>query len=213
MTPALMTEPASEYSQENVLRAIAHELRQPLGAIESIAYYLSMVVPDGDGKHREQLTRIQQLVEQSSWILSNGLGFADRRAAAPETIDLEELITHVLSTRPASLDPPVQCDFAPALPLVRLDPGFGRALIENLLGLFRQLATEMHPAKIRTAAAESGVELEVSTTAPGFRSIASLPPGSALSLESARRIASLHGGSSTHSIDPAGGIRVLVMLP
>ena len=208
-----MTESASEHSRENVLRAIAHEIRQPLGAIESIAYYLSMVSPEGDGKHREQLARIQQLVEQSNWILSNGLGLADPRAAAPETIDLEELVTHVVSARPVSLDPPVECDFAPGLPLVRLDPGFGRALIENLLGLFRQLATGIHPARIRTRAAHDGVELEISTAAPGYRSLASLPSGSALSLDSARRIAFLSGGSSTHSIDQASGIRVRVMLP
>jgi K+-sensing histidine kinase KdpD len=213
MTPALMTEFASEHSQENVMRTIAHEIRQPLGTIESIAYYLSMTLPQADGKHREQLTRIQQLVEQSNWILSNGLGFLDARAAAPETIDLEELITHVISARPVSLDPPVECDFAHALPLVQLDPGFGRAMIENLLGLFRQLATETHRVCIRTRVLENGVELEVSSAAPGYRSIASLPPGSALSLDSARRIAVLHGGSCTHAIDPASGIRVRVMLP
>jgi len=213
MTPALMTESASEYTRENVLRAIAHEIRQPLGAIESIAYYLSMALPGGDGKHREQLTRIQQLVEHSNWILSNGVGLADTRAAAPETIDLEELVTQVISSRPVSLDPPVECDFAAGLPLVRLDPGFGRALIENLLGLFRHLATETHAAQIRTVAGQNGVELEVSTAAPGYRSLASLPPGSELSLDSARRIATMHGGSCTCSIDPASGIRVRVMLP
>jgi signal transduction histidine kinase len=213
MTPALMTESFSEHSQENVLRAIAHEIRQPLGAIESIAYYLSMVLPDKDGKHREQLTRIQQLVEQSNWILSNGLGLGDSRAAVPETFDLEELVTQVIGARPVSLDPAVECDFAAGLPLVRLDPGYGRALIENVLGLFRHLATETHPVKIRIGAAASGVELEVATGTPGYRSIASLPPGSALSLDNARRIAMLHGGSCTCSIDPASGIRVRVMLP
>jgi signal transduction histidine kinase len=209
MTPALMT----ESSQENVLRDLAHEIRQPLGAIESIAYYLSMVLPDEDGKHREQLTRIQQLVEQSNWILSNGLGLADPRAAEPDDIDLEELITYVVSARPVSLDPPVECDFEAGLPQVRLDPGYGRALIENLLGLFRHLATETHPARVSTRAAEDGVELEVSTGAPGYRSLASLPPGCGLSLDSARHIATLHGGSCTWLIDAASGIRVRVMLP
>jgi K+-sensing histidine kinase KdpD len=213
MTPALMTESASESSQENVMRTIAHEIRQPLGAIESIAYYLSMVLPEADGKNREQLTRIQQLVEQSNWILSNGLGFLDARAAAPETIDLEELITQVISARPVSLGPPVECDFASELRLVRLDPGFGRAMMENLLGLFRQLATETHRVCVRTRVLENGVELEVSSAAPGYRSIASLPPGSALSLDGARRIAILHGGSCAHAIDPVSGIRVRVMLP
>jgi signal transduction histidine kinase len=196
-----------------VLLAMAHEIRQPLGAIESIAYYLSMVLPRDDGKHREQLTRIQQLVEQSNWILANSLGLTDPRTAAPETIDLEALITDVISARPVSLDPAVECDFAPGLTRVRLDPGFARALIENLLGLFRQIATSAHPAKICTRITQDGVELEVSTAAPGYRTVASLPPGSALSLDSARHIAILHGGSCACSVDPASGIRVRVVLP
>jgi len=212
MTPALLTEFAPGISQEDVLRAIAHEIRQPLSAIESIAYYLSMAPPDND-THREQLARIQQLVEQSNWILSNGLGIADPRPAEAETIDVAELITQTISARP-STDPPVECQMAADLPLARLDPCYGRSLIENLLGLFRQVATETHPARVRTSSvSNAGIEIEVSTAAPGYRSIGSLPPGSALSFDCAQRIAAIHGGSCDYSIDPASGIRVRVMLP
>jgi K+-sensing histidine kinase KdpD len=203
---------ASEHSREHVLRAIAHEIRQPLSTIESIAYYLSLTLPDSD-KHREQLARVQQLVEQSNWILSNGLGLADPRPAEPETVDIEELITQTIAARPGSIDPPIHCELAAALPLVRLDPGYGRALIENLLALFRQLATEAHPVELRTGTGATGVAIEMSTRAPGYRSIASLPPGSALSLDCAGRIAAMHGGSSNCWIDPVSGIRVRVMLP
>src|ERR1700728_747945 len=118
-------ESASEYSEENVLRAIAHEIRQPLSTIESIAYYLSLSLPDND-EHREQLARIQQMVEQSNWILSNGLGLADSRRAEPAAIDIEELITLTIGERPASIsgpaagmDPPVEFELAGGLPLVR----------------------------------------------------------------------------------------------
>jgi K+-sensing histidine kinase KdpD len=206
------TESASEHSQENVLRAIAHEIRQPLSTIESIAYYLSLVLPENE-QHREQLTRVQQLVEQSNWILSNGLSLTDSRPAEPETTDIEELITQTISSRPASIDPPVRCDFAADLPLVELDPGYGRALIENVLGLFRQIASDAHPVRLRTSAASNGVEIEFSTGVPGFRSMASLPPGSALSLNCALRIATMHGGSCDHWVDQVSGIRVRVMLP
>jgi signal transduction histidine kinase len=205
-------ESASEHSEENVLRAIAHEIRQPLSTIESIAYYLSLALPDND-KHREQLVRVQQLVEQSNWILSNGLGLADSRRAKPEQIDIEELIAQTISARPPSIDLPVVCELAAGLPLVELDPAYGRELIENLLGLFRQIATEAHPARLRTSSGVLGVEIDVSTTVPGYRSTASLPPGSALSLDCARRIATMHGGSVIHSVDPVSGIRVRVMLP
>jgi K+-sensing histidine kinase KdpD len=207
-----VTESASEVSQENVLRAIAHEIRQPLSTIESIAYYLSLTLPDSD-KHREQLARVQQLVEQSNWILSNGLGFADSRPADPETVDIEELITQTIAARPASIDPPIHCELAAALPLVQLDPGYGRALIENLLALFRQLATDAHPIQLRTGTGGTGMTIDMSTSTPGYRSIASLPPGSALSLDCAGRIAAMHGGSSNCWIDPVSGIRVRVMLP
>jgi signal transduction histidine kinase len=204
-------ESSSEYSQENVLHAMAHELRQPLSTIESLAYYLSLALPEND-KHREQLTRIQQLVEQSNWILSNGVGLSDPRPAEPETIDIEELITQTISKRPPLLDAPVEFALGDVR-LVRLDPGYGRALIENILSLFRQIATEAHPLRLETRSGAHGIEIDFSTAAPGSRSIASLPPGSALSLDCARRIAQMHGGSLDHSIDPATGIRVRVMLP
>ena len=203
---------ASEHSQENVLRALAHEIRQPLSTIESIAYYLAMALSDSE-EHREQLVRVQQLVEQSNWILSNGLRLADRRPVRPETVDLGELIAQTVKSRPSSIDPPVLCEFAPGLRSLQLDPGYGRALIENVLGLFRQLATEIYPVRVRTSSGTDGVSLDVSTSVQGYRSILFLPPGSALSLDCVRRIAALHGGSSIHSIDPVSGIRVRVMLP
>jgi signal transduction histidine kinase len=207
----MLKEPEAESSPADMLRAIAHEIRQPLSAIESIAYYLSLALPEND-KQREQLARLQQLVEQSNWILSNGLGLVDARRAAPETIDVEELLTAAISGRPAS-DPPVECELTAGLRLVQLDPGHGRALIENILELFRLVATAMHPVRLRTSATLNGVAIDVSSAVRGYRSVASLPPGSALSLDCARRVAEMHGGSCNYWIDPAGGIRVRVMLP
>lgn len=213
MTSALAIETTFDISQENVLRSIAHDIRQPLSAIGSIAYYLSLVLPENE-KHLEQLAHIQYLVEQSNWILSNGVTLADPRRPALMAVDIEELVMQTVSARPPSLDPPVVFALAADLPLVHLDPGFGRALIENILGLFRQLATDAYPLTIRTEAfPEVGIEVELSTAVPGYRSVSALPPGSALSLDCAKHIASLHGGSCTISVDPAIGISLRVVLP
>jgi signal transduction histidine kinase len=214
MIPALITESAKD-SQESVLRAIAHEIRQPLSTIESIAYYLSLTVPD-DEEHREHLARVQQLVEQSNWILTNGLGLTESRPLEPKVVDLGELVAQTVAARPASLasvDPPLECNFADDQPFVLVDPNHGRSLIENILGLFRQLATAAHPAYLRTGAGPGGVEIDVSSTVPGYRSVESLPPGSALSVDCARHIAVMHGGSCHLSLDPVSGIRLRVMLP
>jgi signal transduction histidine kinase len=196
----------------NVLRAVAHELRQPLGTIESIAYYLSLVLPRENGKIQEQLARLLQLVEQSNWILSSGLRLADPLQVSPELVDVEELITQAVSARSAAGDHAVRLDLQGSLPQMRLDPSLGRALIGNLLILFRQLATEAHTVLLRTSAAANGVWIEISTAVPGYRSEAALGPGSALSIQSARQIVEAHSGSLSVEVDAASGIRFRVML-
>jgi len=204
MTPGLVI--------ENVLPALAHEIRQPLGAIEAIAYYMTLL-HSGDPKQREQLARIQRLVEQASWILSSSVALSDTRPAAPSPVDLEELILQTVSARACASDPPLDFALTPDLPLVHLDPGFGRVLVETLLCLFRQLSTDAHPTRVHTSAAPRGVELELSTAAPGYRTLPTLPPGSGIALDCARRIVAMHGGKLDFDIDPLSGIRARVMLP
>jgi nitrogen-specific signal transduction histidine kinase len=61
--------PALEVS----IRELAHNLRQPLGAIEAIAYYLEMTLPAEQIEARGHLLRLQRLVEESSMILQNAV--------------------------------------------------------------------------------------------------------------------------------------------
>ena len=196
----------------DMLRAVAHELRQPLGTIDSIAYNLTLVLPRENEKIQEQLARLLQLVEQSNWILSSGLRLADPLPVSPELIDVEELITQAVSERATAGDRAVRLDLQGSLPQVRLDPSLGRALIGNLLILFRQLATGAHTVLLRTSAAANGVWIEISTAVPGYRSEAMLGPGSVLSIQSARQIVEGHGGSLSIEIDAVSGIRFRVML-
>jgi signal transduction histidine kinase len=196
-----------------VLRSVAHELRQPLSNIESIAYYLTLVLPCGDSKVKEQLSRIEELVEQSHWILSSALQLACPAAIAPEDVDLEEIITEAVSARPALSHADFCLELAGNLPLVRLDPGQGRRLVDLLLMLFRQIATAAHPVTLRTCGLpDGGVQFEIQSCAPGYRSESSLGPGAALAIESARRIVVAHGGRLDSLTDPETGIRLSVVL-
>ena len=85
-------EPKSGVTEEirlaiaETLGTLAHELRQPLSNIEAIAYYLSMILPQGDAKIQPQLARIRELVEQSNLILSEALGLAPAPAARPQSV-------------------------------------------------------------------------------------------------------------------------------
>jgi signal transduction histidine kinase len=195
------------------LQTIAHELRQPLSAIESIAYYFSLALPRDSRPARKQTRRLQQLVEQSNWILTCALQLADDTSLAPQPLNLEELIIQTVNARSAHGDPRIHLELAGGIPLVNLDPGRGRALLENLLTLFRQLASDLHPVRVTTAAAEGGVALGIATSIPGYRSEASLGPGCSLSIQSARRVVEGHGGAFSIQVDVASGVSLKVVLP
>jgi len=52
---------------------LAHDLRQPLSAIEAIAYYLEMTLPADQLDARRNLARLQELVMRSDAILTDAV--------------------------------------------------------------------------------------------------------------------------------------------
>ena len=55
---------------EDSLINLAHDLRQPLSAIESIAYYLELTIPPDQVQIRVYVSRLQELVMEASTTLS-----------------------------------------------------------------------------------------------------------------------------------------------
>ena len=206
VTSGVAAQSAAEFS------SVAHEVRQPLSTIESIAYYLSLVLPRGDEKVHEQLGRIQALVEQASWILTNAQQLSDFSPGVREPVDVEELIHRAVALRFAPGDLP-SVEFRGDLPSVTADPGLITALIDNVLMLFRAVATHDHPLTVRASSAGCGIRIELETGVPGFRQETSLCPGASVSVESARRMVAAQGGSLDLEIDASSGIRLRVMLP
>ncbi|MSV34970.1 MAG: HAMP domain-containing histidine kinase [Bryobacterales bacterium] len=204
---------AHDFSSHAVaLQTIAHELRQPLSAIESIAYYLNLVLPKEHHRAREEASRLQHLIQQSNWILTCGLQLVNTAPLAPQPVDLEELITQTAATRSCHHGPRLDLQLAGSLPPVRLDPGRGRALMENLVSLFECLSPD-RPFRLATSQTPEGVCLTFAAAVPGYRSETSLGPGCDLSLASARQVVETHGGTCDLKVDPASGIVLTVVLP
>jgi len=121
-----------------IVRQIAHELRQPLSTIESIAYYLDLILPRHEPRARAQLQRLQKLVEQSNWIVTNAVHFAQASPAVPQLLDLGELIPTAAAECPPGAE--IEIDREERMPLVRLDPGQAVHLFRNLLVFFRHIS-------------------------------------------------------------------------
>jgi signal transduction histidine kinase len=77
--------------QDNLLKHLVHELRQPLSTIESIAYYLELALPEADSKVKEHLHRLRDAVAVSDGMLRDALALHQFSAPRPVTVDLDEL--------------------------------------------------------------------------------------------------------------------------
>jgi signal transduction histidine kinase len=213
---------APQYDVAEVIRHLAHELRQPLSTIESIAYYLEIILPKTDSKARNQVGKLQQMVHQSNWILADAIHFLQAAPPRPELTDLTELLGDSIAEWSAESSPEIRLSQAEALPLVRVDVGQVQHLLCNLFTYFEQISRGKL-IRVRAWHADARVSLRISTDAPGSAAdgLQSLfdpfsphiPGGSGLALASVRRIAEVHHASLNAEWDPSDGMSVTVSFP
>lgn len=58
---------------EDILADFAHQLRQPLSAMEALTSYLDLIAAPGDLRMREQLLRMHSEIDHVDQILRDGL--------------------------------------------------------------------------------------------------------------------------------------------
>ena len=204
--PALVFKFDTTSSQTSIdtVRLLSHELRQPLSAIESIAYYLQLVLPHDDSQVRQQLDKLPSLVEQIDWILNDALHFFRILPSDPQILDLHELVTDAVAEKAGDEPPHFELDFPDGEALVSLDWAQGRHLLRSLISLLRRLDHVPGRISIRTRVSEGRVDLEfflpgVQYNAEQLQRMfepfqAGSPAGSGLTLATARRIMEAHGG-------------------
>ena len=195
---------AAKGDTANVVRHLAHELRQPLSTIESIAYYLDLIMPPDASKARQQVEKLQHLVEQSNWIVSNAVDFAQAAPLSPECIDLGELVASAIALCDEP-GPRVEFEGDGAVLAVTVDRIQGEHLLRNLFTFFWYAGTG-GPVAFRASAvhAQGRVLIDASAQAEGYSQqnldllfepfSPSLPAGAGLSMASMRRIVAAHGG-------------------
>jgi signal transduction histidine kinase len=116
-----------------VAASIAHELRNPLGAISNAVFLLRRRVPATERKWAEYLDIIGQELQTSERIVSNLLEMSRAREPAREPVDLgrelEAVFAQIRTPQPVRL-----CTRLDPQPFVlQADPGLLRQLLTNLL--------------------------------------------------------------------------------
>lgn len=189
---------------QGVLAKMTHEMAEPLSAIESIAYYLRMVLPKEDERTQQQLERIGELVGAMNGTLSDALQYFRQSPLDPQILDLHAMLREAVAERTSDMRPLLQLEIAGEPLLIRVDAGQGRHLLRSMFSLFRGLANRCDEVRVRTATDASLVTLEftaVRLDATRAEVEAMFEPfgrgfsaGAGLALASARRIFESNGG-------------------
>ena len=191
-------------SNESLLNNLAHELRQPLSTIESIAYYLELALPHGDPRVLAQLTRLRHLVEQSGWILNDALSLSQPRFVNAEAVDLDEILSEFVLEQAQQDSHWPHFDLELSGAPVWMDFQQARELVQGICRFFRSVAKAGSEIRVDTRVLAGGSTLLRARVEGQSCDDASLPPGSNLTLEWMELIAAQNSATLViQLLDPA----------
>jgi len=192
-----------------------HELRNPLGVIES-SLYLIRQRPDDAERRDKHLERIDEQVRRAQLVITGQLGLLHEHPLDLEPVALGALVAEAASTIAMRVPLRVDLDGAP-------DARGARSLLaqalHNLIDNAQQAAASW--VSVRAERAGDRVAIFVEDDGPGvpdaildrlFQPLTTgRPDGTGLGLALSRRIADRHGGSLRY--ERAVGARFILELP
>ena len=185
-----------------VVCQLVHELRQPLGGIESLAYLLELALEDSDEGLRDQCGRLRQLVIQASWMLEDAALAASAPAPAGMVLDLNQVARETGERLARQEERSLRLRLSPEVPLVQAGESAVRHWLAHVLSFFRDLARGEPMPLVETKWDNPGVWLRVQSRVGTEEALRSLdPPGGTGGL---RRMAKTSGGR--YELDVADGV-------
>ncbi|MEM1024953.1 MAG: ATP-binding protein [Myxococcota bacterium] len=203
---------------------LAHEIRNPLGAIKGAAEYLDPArFPDPH--EAEFLQVIIEETDRLNGVVSQFLDYARPFQPVLQDTELNEIVRRTLrlvevETRGRT---PIQAELEDALPVIRADPAQLKQVLLNLVLNAVDATREGQPIHVRTSRMGDRVRLQVRDEGRG------IPPaelsqifipffttkqsGTGLGLAVCQRIVSAHGGEIQAASNPGEGASFTITLP
>ncbi|REG37327.1 phospho-acceptor domain-containing protein [Archangium gephyra] len=203
--------------------SIGHELRNPLGVIETSLFILKGRPLATDERATKHLDRIGEQVVLANRIVTDLLDMIRDRPLKREPLRLDEVWKDALTSVPAPEGVSIQAEGLEGLPTLQGDPGQMRQVFVNLLENAVQAVGEKGVVALSASAGPDRVELVLEDTGPGVSDairrrmfeplMTTKARGIGLGLPLVKRIIERHGGSIAYSPREGHGARFVVRLP
>lgn len=203
------------------VRHLVHELRQPLSGIESIAYYLEMVLPELGEDARQQFGRLRQMVQQANWILEDAVlcsrGVEPRR----EEVSINECVEAFAARVALEDDLNIDLSLDPMAGPASVDPVHLDLLLSKSLEFFREVAECREPIELSTLATPPGFvtidfQVEIDTDpVPLCRLLDPTPCGDSEDVPagSLRKLTEANGGAFQLTSEEEGRLALRLRFP
>jgi nitrogen-specific signal transduction histidine kinase len=198
---------------KDVVRHLTHELRQPLSALESIAFYLQMTVGTGGSDIGVQVNRLQQMVDSANWVLSDVLHLIQMTAPNPEPVDIAELAEEVLTEAWVTEGLAVQRELIAGLPSAWADIEQVRHLFRSVLQFLRRSIDAPQAVNLSGTSTARSLLVEFRASAPSILPESLFNPLEPNQLLTCRRIADNNGGRFSAEKDDRGWLCLRLELP
>ncbi len=205
-----------------LVASIGHELRNPLGVMESSLFMVRARAPE-DAKLRRHLDRIGEQIALSNKIISDFLDLIRDRPREPARAALVDLIHGAAASIPWPADARFTVDAPTELPNVRVDVDQVRQIFTNLLANAAEAAGAGGEVRAIARAADGEVAVVVGDSGAGIPPevrarlfeplVTTKPRGTGLGLALCRRLAEANGGSIRLVAGPLPGAAFEVRLP
>jgi len=223
-------------AQEELLRAerlatlgqfsgnISHELRNPLGVIDSSVYYLKTKLGDADKKVREHLDRISGSVSRSTAIIESLLNLTRMKEPQLERFDPTDITAEAIATSKVPATVKVVQNFPQQQVLVDAD---GEQLCMAFQNIIKNAIEAMDNRGILTVTArvttDRQAEVSFTDNGPGIAAedlgkvfqplFSTKAKGIGFGLSISRMIVERHGGTIEARSEPGEGAAIIIRLP
>jgi signal transduction histidine kinase len=205
--------------------SIGHELRNPLGVIETSLYLLRGRAGE-DERALKHIDRISEQVHVASGIITDLLEMVQDRPVVRQRIRVAAVAADAAGSVPRPDGVRLVVEGLEALPDVEADPGQLRQALVNLVENAVQATSPRGEVRIVGAVASeaaAAVVLAVEDDGPGVDEavrrrlfeplVTTKARGIGLGLALVKRVAERHGGSVAYEPRPGGGARFTLRLP